>query len=138
MYVRVAIEHGTAIGNFVVTAYVSQSPPKADLLSSFRDRAGEYAFLLDGKEPLAAIHDEQGDVLYVWRGERARPAICVESRESHLARIDPGTGELVGFTIFGWDGQLREQSEITVTVAAIRRDTVTREQHEHTLELMPS
>lgn len=107
-------------------------------MSSFPDRAGEYAFLLAGKEPLAAIHNEQGDVLYVWRGERARSAICVESGESHLARIDPGTGELVGFMIFGWGGQLREQSEITVTVATIRRDTVTREQQDHTLELMPS
>ena len=35
MYVRVAIEHGTAIGNFVITAYASQSPPKADLTIVF-------------------------------------------------------------------------------------------------------
>ena len=79
--------------------------------SPFPDKAAEYIFVLDGKERLSAIHDKLGDVLYLWRGEKARPAVSIESQEGHLARIDPDTGELVGFTIFGWDGELRERGK---------------------------
>lgn len=103
-------------------------------MSPFPDKETKYTFLLDDKEQLSAIHDERGDVLYLWRGERARAAVCVESQEGHLVRIDPDTGELVGFTIFGWDGHLRGHGEFTVTVSAVWHDTEIREQEKHKLE----
>ena len=100
----------------------------------------EYIFILDDDEELGASHDEEADVLYLWRGDAPREAMSIESREGHLVRVDPDTGEIVGFTIFGWDGQLRDKGEFTVTAPAIARDSEKTEAREHVLkrELVPA
>lgn len=59
----------------------------------------EMNFTLDG-EPLGCSYDEQADILYLWRGKKAKPAVSLTSVEGHLIRIDDATGEIVGFTVF--------------------------------------
>lgn len=82
--------------------------------------ADSYIFLLDGKEQLGADFDEFADVLYLCRGDEPVPAISLTSNEGHLVRINDETGEIVGFTIFGWDGELN-RGTIQVTVPVIAR-----------------
>ena len=101
--------------------------------SGSRDIDG-YIFTLDGTEQLDASYDEGADVLYLWRGAEPREAMSIESREGHLVRVDAETGELVGFTIFEWNGQLRDAGEFTVTSPAIVRDTERIEGRAHVLK----
>src|SRR4051812_39950077 len=62
-------------------------------------------FRIEDEEVLGSAYDEQADVLYLWRGER-REAVSLTSDEGHLTRLDPGTGGIVGFTIFDFKGKL--------------------------------
>ena len=59
-------------------------------------------FRLDGAEPLGFDYDDEADVLYLWRGDEPREAVGLTTPESHVARLDEETGEIVGFTIFNW------------------------------------
>jgi hypothetical protein len=98
-----------------------------------------FIFLLDGEEKLGADYDAFADVLYLWRGEAPQNAISLTAIEGHLVRIHPESGDLVGFTIFGWEGELRHQGPIKVTVPVIGRDDdgpVADEPRTHELELV--
>ena len=98
----------------------------------------EFIFLLDGKERLGADYDSFADVLYLWRGGGPTGAISLTSIEGHLVRVDPETGDIVGFTIFGWEGELNQQGPIRVTVPVIGLDD-DHQPHEpttHNLELI--
>jgi hypothetical protein len=98
-------------------------------------------FLLDGNERLGARYDDFADVLYLWRGVESRPGISIPANEGHLVRIDPESGELVGFTIFGWEGELKGHGPIIVTVPAVALDDEAPEaveSHTHSLELVPA
>ena len=96
-------------------------------------------YLLDGEEPLDCSYDEQTDILYLWRGETPGEAVSLTSVEGHLARLDPGSGEIVGFTIFDFRRrwQNADETHIKVTVPRVglddRETTEARE-----LELVPA
>jgi hypothetical protein len=99
----------------------------------------DFIFLLDGEERLGADHDSFADVLYLWRDGGPTEAISLTSVEGHLVRVDPGTGEIVGFTIFGWEGELKCQGPIRVTVPVIGMDDDDHQPQEpttHNLELV--
>jgi hypothetical protein len=101
-------------------------------------------FLLDGREELGADYDKFADVLYLWRGDAPRAAVSLTSVEGHLVRIDAETGELAGFTIFGWEGELNRQGPIRITVPALSVDDDDdeprrrQESRTHELELVPA
>ncbi len=101
----------------------------------------DFIFLLDGEERLGADYDEFADVLYLWRGEEPTQAISLTSMEGHLVRLDPETGDLVGFTIFGWEGELKRRGPIKVTVPVIGLNDDDQQRQEpttHKLDLVPA
>lgn len=141
LYVMVPIEYGADGQHFVVTAHVG--PYHREATGSMSDSQGidGYTFLLDGKEKLGADYDAYADVLYLWRSDAPVNAISLTAIEGHLVRVHPESGQLVGFTIFGWEGELRRQGPIKVTVPVIGRDDdghIDEEPTTHNLELVPA
>ena len=86
-------------------------------MSGLPDR---YKFLLDGEEALGGSYDEAADVLYLWRGEKARPGVALSTPEGHLVRIDPITAELVGVTIFDWGRKWKDRGRIELRTPEIQ------------------
>jgi len=73
-------------------------------------------YLLDGEEKLGSSYDEQADILYLWRGEGPRHAISLTSSEGHLVRLDPGSAEILGFTIFDFCARWQEEGHTVIPI----------------------
>ena len=57
--------------------------------------------------------DEEADVLYVALGD-SDSALCIEQDEGSLVRIDPESGEVVGFTVIGFSVKAAERVAVPV------------------------
>jgi hypothetical protein len=95
-------------------------------------------FLLNGVERLGVDYDERADVLYLWRGDAPRKAICVDSTEGFLVRFAFDSDEIVGFTILDfcrrWQADDQETPTLTVTLPSLGlRDGVVSAPQIHTL-----
>jgi hypothetical protein len=66
----------------------------------------------DGREILGASYDDEADVLYLWRGPEPVEAISFTTDEGPVVRLQPDTGELVGFTILDWAARWRQEERI--------------------------
>lgn len=82
----------------------------------------QFHFLLNGHEELACSYDSDADVLYLWRGERARPAVSVSTSDGHLVRLDIETYDFVGVTIFEWRQKWAPLGRIELRTPDIQED----------------
>ncbi len=64
---------------------------------------------------LICHYDQGEDILYVSLGDFA-PSICVEQDDGLLVRLDPDSGEVVGFTIL--DFALRAAERVVTPIQA--------------------
>lgn len=66
------------------------------------------ALILKDKKNLHWDYDQDGDVLYISMNKPV-PAETIDLGNGTLARIDPKTNEIVGFTILNPKGRILEQ-----------------------------
>jgi uncharacterized protein YuzE len=59
-------------------------------------------------------YDAETDIAYL-SIDRPRPAICWESPEGHLVRLDPETDELVGITILHLMKRIEASGQMDIT-----------------------
>jgi uncharacterized protein YuzE len=70
---------------------------------------------MDKSKALTYHYDQDEDILYVSLGEFT-PSVCVEQDDGLLVRLDPDSGEVVGFTIL--DFALRATERIVTPIQA--------------------
>ncbi len=70
---------------------------------------------MDKAKTLNYHYDREEDILYVTLGD-SDSALCIEQGNGFLVRIDPESGEVVGFTII--DFSLRATERVAVPVYA--------------------
>ncbi len=64
---------------------------------------------------LSYHYDRDEDILYVTLGD-SDSAVCVEQGDGLLVRIDPNSGEVVGFTVI--DFSLRAAERVSIPLRA--------------------
>jgi uncharacterized protein YuzE len=70
---------------------------------------------MDKAKTLNYYYDREEDILYVTLGD-SDSALCIEQGEGFLVRIDPESGEVVGFTVI--DFSLRAAERVAIPVYA--------------------
>lgn len=99
----------------------------------------EWRLVLDGTESLGFSYDEDADVLYLWRGERPRPAISLTNEHGHVIRLDEATGEIVGFTILNWrQVWVPSGTPLVIEVPDLEAERGRLSRATHQLELVPA
>ncbi len=69
-----------------------------------------------GKDKMLTYHyDQEEDILYISLGDFA-PSVCIEQDNGLLVRLDPDSGEVVGFTIL--DFALRAAEQVVTPIQA--------------------
>ena len=70
---------------------------------------------MDKVKALNYHYDREEDILYVTLGD-SDSALCIEQGNGFLVRIDPESGEVVGFTVI--DFSLRAAGRVAIPVYA--------------------
>lgn len=68
---------------------------------------------MDKAQTLNCHYDKKEDILYVTLGD-SNSALCIEQGDGFLVRIDPESGEVVGFTVFDFSQRAAERVAIPV------------------------
>lgn len=79
----------------------------------------DHRFILDGEESLGASYDDEADVLYLWRGAGPVEAVSLTTDDGHVVRIDPETGDVVGFTIIDYAARWQQVEVIDIHLPAL-------------------
>lgn len=80
-----------------------------------------FRFYLDDEELLGADYDEGADVLYLWRGASPVEAISLATDEGPVIRLNPQSGDVVGFTIMDWSALWRDKKRIDIYLPSLGR-----------------
>jgi len=67
---------------------------------------------MDKSKTLNCHYDREEDILYVTLGD-SDSALCIEQGNGFLVRIDPESGEVMGFTVI--DFSLRAAERVAIT-----------------------